>query len=78
MFLQHRPFLVFYTEKMLYRILFTRCHNHILVLSPVMTYHQGLLQEKHNGCHMWIRNFLQFNSNWVHPLFLVGFVLLDL
>ena len=32
----------------------------------------------HDSCHMWSRNCLHFGSTWIHPWFLVGFVLLSL
>ena len=33
---------------------------------------------EHDGYHQWSRNCLPFRSTWVHPRFLVGFLLLDL
>jgi hypothetical protein len=32
----------------------------------------------HDECHYWSRNCSLFRSTWVHPRFLVGFVLFDL
>jgi hypothetical protein len=32
----------------------------------------------HDGCHLWSRNCLPFRSTWVHPGFLVAFLLLYL
>jgi hypothetical protein len=32
----------------------------------------------HNHCHMWSRNYLPFQSTWVHYRFLLEFVLLNL
>jgi hypothetical protein len=38
----------------------------------------GLVKMQHDGWHMWSRNCLPFRSTWVHPRFLVGFVLRNL
>jgi len=40
--------------------------------------HRGKTFFAINGIHWWSRNCLPFRSTWLHPKFLMEFVLLDL
>ena len=52
------------------------CCNHNRILSSIMTE----LVTREDGCHshMCSRYYLPFQSTWIHPRFLVMFVLLDI